>query len=129
MLANSDYAFLEPTLGEHTKSTGLATSPDAIGMLFSVSSITYTLSCPLIGILANRERVGPRPIIVGGLLFPLVLFGVGESMSMTPVMDDMMHSVESRGDSSDAAVNSLSSLLASSFSLGQMVGPMIGSAL
>jgi len=155
MLANSDYAFLEPTLGEHAAETGLASSPDSIGMLFSVSSITYTLSCPLIGIMANRERFGPRPMIVGGLLFQLlgflligpspllrlkslqmgqlifslVLFGVGESMSMTPVMDDMMHSVEARGESSDAAVNSLSSLLASSFSLGQMVGPMIGSTL
>lgn len=56
----------------------------------------------------------------------LVLFGLGESMSMTPVMDDMMHSC---GPSADAAVNSLSSLMASSFSLGQMIGPLIGSAI
>ena len=35
-------------------------------MLFSVASICYTLSCPLIGILAARERFGPRPIIVTG---------------------------------------------------------------
>ena len=41
-------------------------------------------------------------------------------------MDDMMHSC---GESAEAAVNSLSSLLASSFSLGQMVGPLIGSGL
>jgi len=152
MLANSDYAFLEPTLGDHARKLGLAESPDAIGMLFSVSSITYTLSCPLIGILANRERFGPRPVIVTGLLLQLlgfmligpspllrlktlqmgqmvtalVMFGVGESMSMTPVMDDMMHSC---GDSAEHAVNSLSSLMASSFSFGQMVGPLTGSAL
>jgi len=152
MLANSDYAFLEPTLGDHARNLGLAETPDAIGMLFSVSSITYTLSCPVIGILANRERFGPRPIIVTGLLLQLlgflligpspllrlkklhmgqmvtalVMFGVGESMSMTPVMDDMMHSC---GESAEDAVNSLSSVLASSFSLGQMVGPLIGSAL
>jgi MFS family permease len=36
------------------------------GMLFSVASICYTLSCPLIGILAARERFGPRPVIVTG---------------------------------------------------------------
>jgi len=152
MLANSDYAFLEPTLGDHARESGLAESPDYIGMLFSVASISYTVSCPVIGILAQRDRFGPRPIIVTGLLLQvlgflligptpllrleslhtgqlmvsLLLFGLGESMSMTPVMDDMMHSC---GDSADAAVNSLSSLMASSFSLGQMLGPIIGSGL
>mmetsp|Transcript_19402 Transcript_19402/g.58560 ORF Transcript_19402/g.58560 Transcript_19402/m.58560 type:complete len:470 (-) Transcript_19402:431-1840(-) len=186
MLANSDYAFLEPTLGDHAKSFGHAQSEAGIGMLFSISSVTYTLACPLIGILANRyahrgrvctgcclvtseqmltqnaypspdemsrERFGPRPIILTGLLLQLigflligpspllamgpklglgqmvialVLFGIGESMSMTPVMDDMMNSC---GDLADASVNSLSSILAASFSLGQMVGPVVGTAL
>jgi len=152
MLANSDYAFLEPTLGDHTRESGLADTPDYIGMLFSVASISYTVTCPVIGILAQRDRFGPRPIIVTGLLLQvlgflligptpllrldslhtgqlmvsLVLFGLGESMSMTPVMDDMMHSC---GDAADAAVNSLSSLMASAFSLGQMLGPLIGSGL
>merc|ERR1712087_280588 len=48
MLANSDYAFLEPTLGAHLAEQGIANTPDSIGMLFSVSSITYTLACPVI---------------------------------------------------------------------------------
>jgi len=114
MLANSDYAFLEPTLGDHATANKVATSPDSIGMLFSIASVTYTLSCPLIGILANRSRLGPRRVIVTGLVLQLVgflligpspilrigesvampqmaaalvLFGLGESMSMTPVMD------------------------------------------
>jgi MFS family permease len=152
VVANSDYAFLEPTLGDHARDQGLASSPDSIGMLFSIASITYTVSCPIIGILANRDRFGPRPVIVTGLLLQilgflligpspllrlrslhtgqmvvsLILFGVGESMSMTPVMDDMMHAC---GDMADAAVNSLSSIMAASFSLGQMVGPLIGSGL
>ena len=153
MLANSDYAFLEPTLGDHSTAMKLASSPDSIGMLFSIASVTYTVSCPLIGMLANRSRFGPRRVILSGLVlqlvgflligpspilriseqvempqmaFSLVLFGLGESMSMTPVMDDMMHSC---GPSADAAVNSLSSLMASSFSLGQMIGPLIGSAI
>jgi MFS family permease len=156
MLANSDYAFLEPTLGDHSTYHNLASSPRTVGMLFSVASVVYTLSCPLIGMLANRSRFGPRPIIVSGMLaqllgflligpspllrplgvgeslgmgqmvLALVLFGLGESMSMTPVMDDMMHSC---GESADAAVNSLSSLMAASFSLGQMVGPIVGAGL
>jgi MFS family permease len=152
MLANSDYAFLEPTLGDHATQMGLASTPDGIGMLFSVAMTAYTLSCPLIGMLAKRERLGPRPVIMLGLLLQLLgfvligpcpllqvdrvsmgqmiasllAFGVGESMSMTPVMDDMMRSC---GDLADESVNSLSSLMASAFSLGQMLGPVIGSAL
>ena len=153
MLANSDYAFLEPTLGEHAAEMGVASSPDAIGMLFSVAMTSYTLSCPVIGVLAKREHFGPRPVIVCGLLLQLlgfliigpspllrlgrhpsmsqmisslIMFGVGEAMSMTPVMDDMMHSC---GTHADEYVNGLSALMASSFSLGQMVGPLIGSFL
>lgn len=152
MLANSDYAFLEPTLGDHAAHHGLASSPDSIGMLFSVAMTSYTLSCPIIGMVAKRERLGPRAVIVMGLLLQLlgfiligpspllkvdhlgmgqmvvalIIFGIGESMSMTPVMDDMMRSC---GEYADEAVNALSSLMASSFSLGQMIGPLIGSAL
>ena len=153
MLANSDYAFLEPTLGDHATANNVATGPESIGMLFSIASVTYTLSCPLIGILASRARLGPRRVIVTGLVLQLVgflligpspilrigesvampqmaaalvLFGLGESMSMTPVMDDMMSSC---GGAADTSVNALSSLMASSFSLGQMIGPLLGSAV
>ena len=152
MLANSDYAFLEPTLGDHAQAHGLASTPDAIGMLFSVAMTSYTLSCPAIGMIAKRERFGPRTVIVSGLLLQLlgfiligpcplfrleglgmgqmdaelINFGIGESMSMTPVMDDMMRSC---GEYADESVNALSSLMASAFSLGQMIGPLIGSAL
>ena len=153
MLANSDYAFMEPTLGEHAAASGLASTPDAIGMLFSVAMTSYTLSCPIIGVLAKRENMGPRPVIVIGLLLQilgfiligpspllrleghasmslmvvsLLCFGVGEAMSMTPVMDDMMHSC---GEYAEESVNALSSLMASAFSLGQMAGPLIGSSL
>jgi MFS family permease len=94
MLANSDYAFLEPTLGDHSTYHNLASSPRTVGMLFSVASVVYTLSCPLIGMLANRSRFGPRPIIVSGMLAQLLGFlligpspllrplGVGESLGM-----------------------------------------------
>jgi len=153
MLANSDYAFLEPTLGEHASAIGIASTPDQIGMLFSVAMTSYTLSCPVIGVVAKRENFGPRPVIVCGLMLQLlgfliigpspllrlegrpsmgqmvvslVAFGVGEAMSMTPVMDDMMHSC---GTHAEEYVNGLSALMASAFSLGQMVGPLIGSGL
>ena len=43
-------------------------------MLFSIASVTYTLSCPLTGILAKRSRLGPRRVIVTGLVLQLVGF-------------------------------------------------------
>lgn len=156
-LANSDYAFLEPTLGSHATETGLASTPDAIGILFSVSMAAYTVSCPIIGFFAKRDLLGPRAVIVTGLalqllallligptpllggsgggpprlgmgqmLLALALCGFGEAMSMTPVMDDMMLSC---GEGAGDCVNALSSLMASSFSLGQMIGPLLGSYL
>jgi MFS family permease len=152
MLANSDYAFLEPTLGEHASALGVATTPDSIGLLFSIAMTSYTLSCPIIGIVSRREHFGPRPVIVCGLLLQLLGFlligpspllrlqrpsttqmnaalvalGIGEAMSMTPVMDDMMASC---GEYAEESVNALSSLMPSAFSLGQMLGPLLGSGL
>jgi MFS family permease len=58
MLANSDYAFLEPTLGDHAARMGLASTPDAIGMLFSVAMTSYTLSCPVRRSLSIRRPLG-----------------------------------------------------------------------
>jgi len=55
MLANSDYAFLEPTLADHAKARGHASSEASIGLLFSISSVTYTLACPLIGSFARSS--------------------------------------------------------------------------
>lgn len=64
ILGNSDYAFLEPTLAGHVES--IATSSTAVGMLFSVTSLTYTLSAPLMGWLSHKERMGPRNVIIWG---------------------------------------------------------------
>mmetsp|Transcript_38091 Transcript_38091/g.94487 ORF Transcript_38091/g.94487 Transcript_38091/m.94487 type:complete len:508 (-) Transcript_38091:306-1829(-) len=153
IIGNTDYAFLEPTLAGHVES--IAKSPQAIGMLFSVTSLTYTFSSPLMGWLSHKHRMGPRTVIIAGiafqclgfmligpspllpfgqsgegpmslnlLVFALFLFGLGESMSMTPLMEDMMLSCEGRKDD---AINALSALMTSCFSLGQMVGPLIGS--
>ena len=151
MIANMDYAFLEPTLGEHAASAGIAESPEAIGALFSVAMTSYTLSCPVIGLIARKDRLGPRTVILVGLflqllgfmligpspllqqsrvgtpqvIFALLLFGVGESMSYAPLMDDMMLSCWEYAEEASVA---LAPLMASSFSLGQMLGPLVGSA-
>jgi len=61
MLANSDYAFLEPTLGDHASHHNLASSPDSIGMLFSVAMTSYTISCPLIVCSPSASASGRAP--------------------------------------------------------------------
>ena len=104
MLANSDYAFLEPTLGDHARDNGLADSPDYIGVLFSVASISYTISCPVIGILAQRDRFGPRPIIVTGLLLQV-------RRCPRPARDDAMDADAARGSARVRAVPSLTRAL------------------
>ena len=60
--------------GDPATAQGIASSPDTIGMLFSVSMTAYTLACPIIGYAAKRERFGPRPVIVFGLLLQLMGF-------------------------------------------------------
>mgnify|MGYP003684968187 CR=1 FL=1 len=64
ILGNSDYAFLEPTLAGHVES--IATSSTAVGMLFSVTSLTYTLAAPLMGWLSHKDKMGPRNVIILG---------------------------------------------------------------
>ncbi len=152
-LANSDYALLEPSLGAHAAAHGLASGAASVGALFALASAAYTLACPLAGWLAARERLGPRLLIVGGLvlqagglvlvgpspllgggvalghaqlLAALVLLGVGEAMAMTPALDALIGA--SGGDASEATVNALSGAMAAAFSLGQCVGPLLGSS-
>lgn len=152
ILGNTDYAFLEPTLAGHVES--IARTSTAVGMLFSVTSLTYTLASPLMGWLSHKQRLGPRNVIIAGMAFQclgflligpspllpfsrgeqplslpllcgaLFLFGLGEAMSMTPLMEDMMLSCLDRKHD---AINTLSALMTSCFSLGQMVGPLVGS--
>lgn len=81
-LANSDYAFLEPTLGDHAKGFGHAHTEAGIGMLFSVSSVTYTLACPLIGMLANRSV----PLTAAGSHPPLLRASQPQPHSLASVL-------------------------------------------
>ena len=59
MLANSDYAFLEPTLGDHSTYHNLASSPRTVGMLFSVASVGARNSAQFGAI--RRNFLTPRP--------------------------------------------------------------------
>lgn len=49
MVANLDYAFLQPTLGPHAMLTGHAKGAEDVGLLFAIASMSYTIGCPLAG--------------------------------------------------------------------------------
>jgi MFS family permease len=153
VLAESAITFLMPTFAEHALATGLGTSAPAIGMYFTANALLYTVGAPLVGLFttpANARRmivcgmvllsgacflIGPsewvRPALAdlparGVVLFGFALLGLGEGLAMAPLMEDMMVSC---GANSSAYLNSLSGLMAASFALGQVVGPLAGTIL
>ena len=142
VLANSDYAFLEPTLGTYAIEVGAiavsaAAAADAadgrdddgsgteaaqIGVLYLAASLAYTAACPVAGWLAGRTGrplamisvglafqacglvlLGTLPPIfglrsLGRMRLALSTLGVGEAMSMTPMLEVMVF-VCARADS------------------------------
>lgn len=134
VIANSDYAFLEPTLGTYAigigaiavsatdaadaadgrDDDGSGTEAAQIGMLYLAASLAYTAACPVAGWLAGRTGrplsmislglafqacglvlLGVLPPIfglnyLGRMRLALVALGVGEAMSMTPMLEVMV---------------------------------------
>jgi DHA1 family multidrug resistance protein-like MFS transporter len=87
VLANSDYALLEPTLGAHVESQGLTDSAEGIGFLFAVEACAYMLLCWPMGWIASGSLLGPRRVILIGLLLQacgLALIGP------SPLLDDAL---------------------------------------
>ncbi|KAJ1622571.1 major facilitator superfamily domain-containing protein [Pavlovales sp. CCMP2436] len=95
----------------------------------AIGSLAFLLVGPSPLLLPLEFQPGPEE---GGTLslpllcLALVLFGLGEGMCMTPLMEDMMLS---SSDLEGSAVNGLSALMTASFSLGQMLGPLLGAFL
>lgn len=74
VLANSDYALLEPTLGDYAIAEGVVGIEGAaaeIGLLFLVASFAYTIVCPLAGWLSGVTR-RPFTVIGCGLLLQAI---------------------------------------------------------
>ena len=157
VLDESALTFVMPTFAEHALATGLASTPAAIGVYFTANALLYTIAAPTVGLFTTPGNA--RRMIVGGLtltsvacfffgpsawllpvldalplalpipaavLFGFALLGIGEGMAMAPLMEDMMVSCGRQGD---AYINSLSSVMAASFALGEVVGPMVGTNL
>jgi len=154
VLAEAALTFVMPTFAEHATSTGLASSPAAIGAFFAANAITYTVAAPTVGYLTSKHNA--RVMIISGLwlialpsyflgpspwvgwllrsvpvhvvvLLAFALLGLGEGLSMAPLMEDMMSSCSDRieGD----CIDSLSAILTGAYALGEVIGPLTGSTL
>lgn len=151
--ANSAYAFLEPTL-EPAFGTRDHVNEGVIGLLFFTVSLTYTATAPAAGLAADARRHGARKVMLCGVTLLALAFlamgpspllgarqppkalwflvgslaaaGVGQSMALVPTMDAMVQNVADLGDD---GVNIVSGIINSANSLGEMLGPLLGSLL
>lgn len=78
---------------------------------------------PLLTSAASPLRLLPVTAIVLGAF---ALLGVGEGLAMAPLMEDMMASC---GERAPEYVDALSALMTGSYALGEVLGPISGSAL
>jgi multidrug resistance protein len=136
------WALLESTLPldlDHR----LALSPSQIGLCFAAAALAHTFTSPLMGRLS--DRIGRTKVLRMGLVLALVLLplpvllpktwmvvlammGLGSTASfiMSPCSPAVADQVEQLGSQSFASAFSILNL---SYSVGLMVGPLVGGAL
>jgi multidrug resistance protein len=141
-LGSGLWALLESTLPldlDHR----LALSPYRIGLCFAAAALTHSLTSPLMGRLS--DRIGRTKVLRMGLLLALVLLplpallprawmvvvammGLGSTASliMSPCSPAVADQVEQQGSQSFASAFSILNL---AYSVGMMVGPLVGGAL
>lgn len=132
-------SLLEPTLPLYLQNR-LGTSPGIIGLLFGVSTLSYSVSAPLSGWLSDRWS--RRTIMVTGLaamavVFPvmgmlnslvleaaaMVAFGITLGLMMAPTMPALADIMDNMGSNSYATAYSIFNF---AYALGMMAGPLAG---
>lgn len=145
-------AFFDPTLGP-VLHFGFHLSASKVGACFLVSPGIYMLLAPLVGHVADKyirkplmpfgcfvaalgyELLGPNTLFgvkpsLAMVLVGLGLTGMGVAFAFIPVSADILHTMRQRGyENSQELHGAIGGLLASSFSLGLTVGPVIGGTL
>jgi multidrug resistance protein len=142
VLASALWALLESTL-PLDMDRRLALNPSQIGLCFAASALAHAFTSPLMGWLS--DRVGRVKVLRIGLvmalvflplpaLFPktwmvvLAMMALGSTASfiMSPCSPAMADQVERQGSQSFASAFSILNL---AYSIGLMLGPLIGGAL
>jgi len=152
VLSESALTFVMPTFADHAMRIGLAADPAAIGSFFAINALAYTLSAPLVGLVTSKANarwfvvggmllialpcffLGPSPLVaplLDAAALPLgvpiftafAVLGLGEGLTMAPLMEDMMASCGARAPE---YVDALSAVMTGSYALGEVLGPISG---
>lgn len=152
IVVSMTWGFLDPTLEPHL-SKKFSLSNTMIGLLFLMMSGTYAISCPFWGWLTDKLDVYWWLMTVGLfgnsviLLFlgpclsflpeslwlnmvSLSLLGITVGMSLMPTYQFILDSALENGYTDDIATHSvIAGLWSSVYSLGEVLGPVLGGSL
>ncbi|MBV9356295.1 MAG: MFS transporter [Chloroflexi bacterium] len=142
LLAAGGWSLIEPLLPEHVMRVA-GIGPAAVGLMFTLSTLTNGASAPWIGNVAERFGLWPTMLvglIVLALALPwlavpssvvpitaaLMLANVAYGLAMNPSLSDLADGVDRRGSSAYGAVYALYNI---GYSIGQLGGNLLGGAL
>ncbi|XP_077990766.1 MFS-type transporter SLC18B1-like [Glandiceps talaboti] len=145
-------SFLDPTLADHLSQFDLSTTQ--IGLMFLINSGTYAISAFLWGWLTDKYNipkllmlignlasiagylyVGPSPLLYMESSLPvtavaLVMLGLSLAASVLPTFNEMISAAGLYGmEESIGTYSIVSGLFSGLFSLGNFLGPTLGSML
>ncbi|XP_028131400.1 MFS-type transporter SLC18B1 isoform X1 [Diabrotica virgifera virgifera] len=151
IVVSMTWGFLDPTLEPHFSKFSLSNT--VIGLIFLLTSGTYAISCPFWGYLTDKLQVYWWLMTVGLfgnsviLLFlgpcfsflpeslwlnmlSLSLLGVTVGMALMPTYQFILDSALENGYADDLATHSvIAGLWSSVYSLGEVLGPVLGGSL
>ncbi|XP_066143495.1 MFS-type transporter SLC18B1-like [Euwallacea fornicatus] len=147
-------SFLDPTLEPHLREK-FGLSPSQVGLLFVLSAATYGISSPIMGWIGDKTNsyvalmssgllgsflmllfLGPSPIfsfIEGSLWLNAVtlgILGIFAAMTLIPTYQHIIDNALEEGFPDCLSTHSaISGLWSSAYSLGEVIGPIMGGAL
>ena len=151
ILPNCGISFLEPTLADHLKN--FTSSDFIIAILFSVGTLTYALTIPLINMLDKHYNkksalifgtivcsvsyifLGPYegiglPSHLWLIILGLCIMGIGCAFSLVPSIPEFINiGSDIYPDDQEGVGDMASGLFNSSYSAGILIGPLFGGAL
>ena len=136
------WSMLEALLPAYLEHNAAAT-PASVGLIFTVSSLVYGASCPMIGALSQRfgaRRMMPAGLAVMGMAIPLLtlprtvggagallgVFGVAYGFAMNPSLSELGAAVDRQGSGAYASIYAVYNL---AYSAGTVMSNVVTGAL
>ncbi|KAG5892968.1 hypothetical protein JTB14_015013 [Gonioctena quinquepunctata] len=153
VVVSMTWGFLDPTLEPHLRKFQL--SPTHVGFIFLLLSATYGVSCPIWGYVSDKMSnywwlmtaglfgnsavlllLGPSPLLsfmedsIWLNIVALSALGVFAAMALMPTYQFFLDTSLASGHTEDLATHSvIAGLWSSVYSLGDVLGPVIGGTL